>query len=131
MKTKKHFIAFCQKFFHARVIIFVFIGTGIIFLTFLTNNNAAEISISAVASIFIGIGANNFSSLETNENNRRKQHLKKLCVIQTIELLQSRINKLNNNANSKPVEELRQDLFELEKLITITLTLISEHDSSN
>ena len=49
---------------HSRVFIFIIIGTAIIFLTFVTNDNALEIAISGMASMFIGIGVNNFSSIE-------------------------------------------------------------------
>lgn len=72
MYSKKHFQQLCQSFRHPRVYFFIIAGTCIIFLTFFTNNNAFEIAISAIASVFIGIGINNFTSLETYLKNSEK-----------------------------------------------------------
>jgi len=127
MTMKKNFIAFWKKFLQPRVIIFVFVGTSIIFLTFLTNNNALEISISAVASIFIGIGANNFSMPETSTNTNRK-NAKMLYLIKTFEFIQSRLNRLDVEAGGESAKKIKQELSELEQLIGIAIHLMNEDD---
>jgi ABC-type uncharacterized transport system permease subunit len=131
MKIRKHFINFWQTFFHTRVVVFIFIGAGIIFLTFLTRNNALEISISGVASVFIGIGVNNFSMLETREKDQQKLKAKMLHYINTLEFIRSRISSLEDEAGVKPTEKQKQELTELEQLINTTIHLMNGDDLLN
>jgi ABC-type uncharacterized transport system permease subunit len=131
MKIRKHFIYFWRTFFQARVVIFIFIGAGIIFLTFLTRNNALEIAISGVASVFIGIGVNNFSMLDTHERDERKLKAKMLHFIKTLEFIQARINTLNVEASAMATEKLNQELAELEQLIAFTIHLMDKDDLLN
>lgn len=55
MKLRKSIQHFQKIFFHPRVIVFILAGSLIIFLTFFTHNNALEIAISGIASVFIGM----------------------------------------------------------------------------
>jgi hypothetical protein len=128
MKIQKHFIHFWQTFLHARVVIFIFIGADIIFLTFLTRNNALEIAISAVASVFIGIGVNNFSMLETHEKDEQKLKAKTLHFIKALEFIQSRINTLHAEANALPIDKLKHELANLEQLIAFAIQLMDKED---
>src|SRR4026208_957568 len=123
MKIKKHLISFWRTLLHARVAIFIFIGAGIIFLTFFTSNNALEIAISGVASVFIGIGVNNFSMLEAHGKDRRKLKAKMFHFIKTLEFIQARISKLEPEAGTKPTEKLKQELSALQQLIALTIHL--------
>ena len=129
MNIKNHLSKFWQAFIHTRVIIFILTGTAVIFLTFLTNNNALEIAISGIASVFIGIGVNNFSSFETHFKDEQKikskmDHTKKLMCI-----IQSRINQLNNDVNDGTCAKTKKELTELEQLINISIQLINESSS--
>ncbi|WP_199119376.1 hypothetical protein [Pedobacter sp. ASV28] len=62
MRKKEKYKEFWVTFKKPGVLLFILGGIAIIFMTFLTENNALEIVISGLASIFIGIGVNNFSS---------------------------------------------------------------------
>ena len=79
MTIKKDFSRFWRAFSHPRVFVFMLAGIVIIFLTFFTSSNALEIAISSIASVFIGIGVNNFSSFETHlkddQKLKQKNHL--------------------------------------------------------
>lgn len=131
MKIKKHFISFWQRLFHIRVAIFIFIGAGIIFLTFFTSNNAVEIAISGVASVFIGIAVNNFSMLETHEKDAREFKAKMLHFFNALRLIEARISKLEAEAGGMPVEKLKQELSVLAQLVSFTILLMSDDDPVN
>jgi hypothetical protein len=72
MNPRKYFRQLWKALSHPNVFIFIVIGTGVIFLTFLTDNNAVEIAISGFASVFVGIGVNNLSSFETSAKDAKK-----------------------------------------------------------
>ena len=131
MKIRKHFFNFWQTFFHVRVVIFIFIGAGIIFMTFLTRNNALEITISGVASVFIGIGVNNFSMLETRAKDHQKLKAKMLHYIKTLQFIYSRISSLEAEAGAKPSEKQKQELAELKQLVNSTIHLMNGDDLLN
>lgn len=67
---------FLRYFFHPGVFIFILINTAVIFLTFLAANNALEIALSSIASVFIGIGVNNLSFLDTHMKDEQKMKYK-------------------------------------------------------
>lgn len=48
---------------------FIALGVTTIFLTFFTEDNALELVISGIASVFIGIGVNNYTVIEDRERN--------------------------------------------------------------
>ena len=128
MKIKKHFITFWRTFFHVRVLVFIILGASIILLTFFTNSNALEIAISGVASVFIGIGVNNFSMLETHEKDRRKLKTKMLYFVRSLEFIQARISRLEAEAATSPIDKLQRDLSALQQLIAFTNHLMNEDD---
>jgi hypothetical protein len=131
MKIKKTFVSFWKTFFHVQVIGFMLIGAGVIFLTFFTNNNALEIAISAVASVFIGIGVNNFSTFETKEQDKRKLEARRLHANQTLEFVRSRISKLHRINGERLTEELKRSLEELEEFLDFAAHLKDEDDFIN
>ena len=65
--------------------IYILLGVGIMFFTFFTTDNAMEIAISGVASIFIGIGVNNFTQAETHEKDKAHQQQAALLAIKILE----------------------------------------------
>jgi len=131
MKIRKTFRSFWKTFFHVQVTGFILVGGGIIFLTFLTSNNALEIAISAVASVFIGIGVNNFSTLETHERDRRKMNAGMLHTLHTLEFVKNRVGKLQLYANERTMTELKNDLEELQEFLTFAIHLMNEDDFMN
>ena len=129
MKLKNHFYYFRKSFFHPRVFIFIIIGKGVIFLTFLTNDNALEIAISGIASVFIGIGVNNLSSLETHSKDEQKIKSKIGYSLKVMEITKSRINRLYTEANKESCCKMKDELSELEQFINPSIQLIKEDSS--
>ena len=129
MKLSNSIRHFEKAFFHPRVFIFILTGTLIIFMTFFTSNNALEIAISGIASVFIGIGVNNFSSFETHLKDEQKIKSKMGHGIKLLSVIQSRIKQINRDITHHPGEETKKDLAELEQLINISIQLINESSS--
>ena len=131
MKLKIYIQHFRQSFFHPRVFIFILAGTLIIFLTFLTNNNALEIAISGIASVFIGIGVNNLSSLETHLKDEQKLKSKIGHLLKVMEITKSQITRLYNEAGNESCSNMKGELAELEHLVNLSIQLIKEDSSLN
>jgi hypothetical protein len=129
MKVNKHLRIFLQNFFHPQVYIFIFIGAAVIFLTFLTNNNALEIAISGIASVFIGIGVNNLSSLETRIKDEQKLKRKIRHTVKIMELLESRVNQNIIHARNGQYEIVKTEPEELQKFIQVSIELVKDDDS--
>lgn len=85
---------FKRLFFKPRVFVFIFTGVSFMFLTFLTHDNALELSISGIASIFIGIGVNNFTAIETEQKDTQKLHRKTQQAIKTLLHIQGKTRKI-------------------------------------
>jgi hypothetical protein len=83
------------------------------FLTFLTKDNPLELAIAGIASIFIGIGVNNFTSMETEQKDERKLTRKKQHAIETLHHIQMKIKKIktlptaDQNLINTELEEMR------------------------
>ncbi|MEP7374271.1 MAG: hypothetical protein ABI675_12825 [Chitinophagaceae bacterium] len=120
---------FRKVFFHPRVFIFILAGTLIIFMTFFTSNNALEIAISGVASVFIGIGVNNFSSFETHLKDEQKIKSKMGHSIKLLGVIHSRIKQLNTDIAELACNKTKKELVELEQLISISIQLLNESRS--
>lgn len=131
MNIKNHLSKFWQAFIHTRVIIFILTGTAVIFLTFLTNNNALEIAISGIASVFIGIGVNNLSSLETHLKDEQKLKSKIGHLLKVMEITKSQITRLYNEAGNESCSNMKGELAELEHLVNLSIQLIKEESSLN
>lgn len=113
-----------HTFRRPKVFIFIMIGVGVIFLTFLTDNNALEIAIAGIASVFIGIGVNNYTSQEMHHGSlviarKQQQH-----IVQVILLLQSKINAASLEPDTR-ISLSRRDIDEVNKLLTLLEQMLS------
>src|ERR1700733_2585875 len=82
---------FITGLMHPKTGAYILLGVIIMFLTFFTDDNALEIAISGIASIFIGIGVNNFTQIESHE---KELGLKEITI--AIKTLQHAKEKLHN-----------------------------------
>jgi len=126
MKFSTFITHFRKVFLHPRVFIFILTGTLIILLTFVTSNNALEIAISGVASVFIGIGVNNYSSFETHLKDEEKIKSRMSYGLKLMAVIQSRITQLNLDVTDQVCDKTKKDLIELEQLINISNQLMNE-----
>jgi hypothetical protein len=126
MHLKKNIQKFTRSFLHPRVFIFVIMGTAIIFLTFLTENNALEIAISGIASVFIGIGVNNYSLVESRDKEEQKLKGKINNAIKLLELLHNRVCQNMVHLHNGDHHLAGSELKELEKLIKVSIELLQE-----
>ncbi|MBC7937459.1 MAG: hypothetical protein H7Y86_19100 [Rhizobacter sp.] len=131
MKLKNHFLYFKKAFFHPRVIIFMLIGTAVMFLTFLTDDNALELAISGMATVFIGIGVNNLTSLETHAKDEQKLKSKMGHTLKVMEIVQSRIKIIHQELNKENCFKMKTELGELEQILSLSIGLIKDEDSLN
>lgn len=129
MKSKVNFHLVWEAFRHPRVFIFILAGALIIFLTFFTQNNALEIAISGIASVFIGIGVNNYTSHETHLLDEGKLKSKTDELLRVMEITKSKISRLANEMESNNSINTRQELDELDLLINHSIQLIKEAGS--
>ena len=124
MSPKKHFHQFWMAFSHPKVFVFILLGAGVIFLTFLTENNALEIAISGFASVFIGIGVNNFSSFETSLKDRERlksyvDHSKQL-----LQITKPKIAKLQSEVSAR--DNVKEGLIEIENLVSLHISFVDQ-----
>jgi hypothetical protein len=114
---------------HPRVFIFMLSGIVIIFLTFLTTSNAVEIAISGIASVFIGIGVNNYSMIE---NHRKEDRQVKMKICQSVHILQvvnSMIADLKTEAEPPNAENIQSEMVKIDRFIRLGIQLIEERAS--
>ncbi|MBP7554900.1 MAG: hypothetical protein KA821_01450 [Chitinophagaceae bacterium] len=126
MHIHKPFHHFWHSLRKPGVFIFIVIGVLIIFLTFLTTNNALEIAISGLASVFIGIGVNNFTTQQTHyadELQLQKNHARSLKLL---ELLQLRMNAAHRHLYFNHTEYLGDDLDELDRIVDMLKQLLDQ-----
>lgn len=113
-----------------RVFVYLLIGIAVIFLTFFTDNNAAEIAISAIGSIFIGIAVNNFTAVETSQNDIKKFASKAEYSKEMKGIINDKIGKLYNNVGKINNYQLKEELEELHKLINFSSNVFAEHSDN-
>ncbi|MEO9004955.1 MAG: hypothetical protein ABI288_09470 [Ginsengibacter sp.] len=124
MTNNKSFKNFLQIVRHPKVVIFMLVGIGIIFLTFLTDNNALEIAISGIASVFIGIAVNNFSIIDTHQTEENKLKPK---IAHSLEMMYITINKIKRiQAEINGNDYIKNELTELEQYMRLAVELIKE-----
>jgi hypothetical protein len=126
MSINKHFSKFWQAFIHPRVIIFILIGTGIIFLTFFTDSNGLEIAISGIASVFIGIGVNNLSAIETHWKDEQKLKEKVGLSLKVMNMVKSKIDRLHFEIKTGNCRGIQTEFEELNQFIDLGIQLIKE-----
>ncbi len=113
-------------FFKPGVIGFILLGVSFMLFTFFTQNNAMEIAISGIASIFIGIGVNNFTSFETRIKDEKKIHDKIRNSLLILELASSKVTKLHNMIAGENFDYLNTDVNEIQKFVDLSARLIKE-----
>jgi hypothetical protein len=113
-----------------RVIIYLLIGIAIIFLTFFTSNNAAEIAISAIGSIFIGIAVNNFTAVETTQNDIKEFASKIEFSKEMKNLINDKLGKIYNNIGSVSNYQLKEELEELHRLINLSSNVLTAQNDN-
>lgn len=108
------------------------IGIGIIFLTFLTDNNALEIAISGMASVFIGIAVNNYSTFDARETDGKRHKLKIQRSLKMMEITINKVRRINVDAETDAGGYLtiKNELVELEQCINLSIELIKEAELS-
>jgi hypothetical protein len=131
MELKKGLKKFSAVFMHPRVIIYVLLGTAIIFLTFLTDNNALEIAISGVASVFIGIGVNNYTSVETHIKDEQKLKKKIDNAVKILRLIDSRIHQNIIHMSNGYDGLVKKEMEELQKFLKVSIELVEEDTDLN
>lgn len=129
MTFKNSFRHLWRTFLHPRVFIFITIGTAIIFLTFLTTDNALEIAISGFASVFIGIGVNNFSSLGTHQKDEQKLKSAIGHSLKIMEMANAKIEKIQNEINSGDYKKVMEEFTELKQITILTMQFLKEEVS--
>jgi hypothetical protein len=129
MKLNKENRFLLHNFFHPQVFFFIVTGICVIFMTFLTNDNAMEIAISGFASVFIGIGVNNFSSVETRKNDIQKFKNKIGHSLEMLQIVKSQIAMVNQDVRKAAYEHIGSELDELEKFMDLSIKVVGEEAS--
>ena len=125
-KTRLHIIYALSNILHPRVLIYMLSGITIIFLTFLTSNNAIEIAISGIASVFIGIGVNNYSMIENHLKEERMVKKKTGQSAHILRVTQAMIRELNAEAESHEIENLKSEIEKIDRFIRLGIQLVEE-----
>ena len=125
-KTRLHISYALSNILHPRVLVFMLSGITIIFLTFLTSNNAIEIAISGIASVFIGIGVNNYSMIENHLKEERLVKKKTGQSAHILRITQAMIRDLNAEATSHETENLKSEIDKIDQFIRLGIQLIEE-----
>ncbi|HTB26886.1 MAG TPA: hypothetical protein VK711_16050 [Puia sp.] len=115
--------------FHPRVFIFMVSGIVIIFLTFLSSNNAVEIAISGIASVFIGIGVNNYSTIEGHLKEERRIKMKTFQSVHILRVTNSMIADLNTDVSSLQKEAIKNEFEKIDRFIRLGIQLLEEDKS--
>jgi len=108
-----------------KVIVLILIGTAVMFLTFLTQDNALELGISGIASVFIGIGVNNFTAIETEKKEELRLKLKLQNTINTLIQLQKKVIKIESIAHERP-ENIMIELQETKDYVALCIHYLDE-----
>ena len=131
MNNKQSSRIFWKTFNHPSVIIFISIGTVVIFFTFLTHNNALEIAISALASVFIGIAVNNFTVLQTKLQEEKKLDIKISQAIEVLGFTKSKIVRIVKDLTADNWLIAKSELDELQQLLDLTTGLIKDQKEND
>ncbi|PZR27763.1 MAG: hypothetical protein DI535_09260 [Citrobacter freundii] len=126
---KEHFDKFWRSFSRPHVYLFILMGTAIIFLTFLTNDNAMEIAISGFASVFIGIGVNNFSSYETHHKDDLVIRRKIKHALSVLNMAEDKIIHIRQTSLQENTKETEQKFRELTEYIRLLKQLLTDEET--
>jgi hypothetical protein len=125
-KARLYIIHTLSNILHPRVLIFMLSGVAIIFLTFLTSNNALEIAISGIASVFIGIGVNNYSMIESHLKEERLIKKKIGQSAHILRITHSMVTDLHAETDSFETENLKSEIEKIDRFIRLGIQLIEE-----
>ena len=116
---------FRETFLNPRVVTFILTGVGIMFLTFFTNDNPLELGIAGIASIFIGIGVNNFTAIETEQKGERRLNRKTQQTIEALHNTQVKIKKIKGMSATSP-QLINAEMEELHDYIALCIQFLGE-----
>jgi hypothetical protein len=125
-KTRRYIIYALSNILHPRVLIFMLSGIAIIFLTFLTTNSALEIAIAGIASVFIGIGVNNYSMVENHLKEERIIKKKTGQAAHILRVTYTMIKDLNIDTDSPETENLKSEMEKIDRFVRLGIQLIEE-----
>jgi hypothetical protein len=131
MDRNNSILPFIKDFVKPNVYIFILGGAGIILLTFFTENNALEIVISGVASIFIGIGVNNLTMMETHRADEVKLKMKIGYAVKVLEIFKAMTIKISAGCKPDSGAEIQNELEGLVQFLELSITLIRETGDQN
>ena len=80
------------------------------FTDFFTTNNAFEIAISGIASVFIGIEANNISAIETNLTDGRRIKSKMGHALSAVPRANTASDKIQTDVNTGNHPQIMKDI---------------------
>lgn len=104
----------------------ILFGMGVMTLTFFTDNNALEIAISGIASIFIGIGVNNFSIYQTHAADEKTVYEKIDRSLIIMEIIKTKIKNLNSIPQIENNTKLQNEVTEINQLIILGIKLMKD-----
>jgi hypothetical protein len=84
-----------------------------------------EIAISGIASVFIGIGVNNFSAQENHDKELQKRQSLSRHAISLLELSVNKAKQLRELQEKNGSGDLPPELQELEQLLALVRQLLS------
>jgi hypothetical protein len=128
MNSKSNFSNLRKGFLHSRAYILIFIGIGIIFLTFLTADNALEIVISGIASVFIGSGVNNLSVLETHQQDKQKIKSRVGHSLKVLEMAAIKIENMQTDLSAGNYQHVENACTELKQFTNLMKELLIEDE---
>ena len=114
-----------RGFFKPHVVVYILTGVSIMFLTFLTSDNSLELGISGIASIFIGIGVNNLTAMETEQKDKKRLNHKTHQAIRTLQHIQVKIKMIKELAPTHP-QLINAELAEMDDYIDLSTQYLKE-----
>jgi vacuolar-type H+-ATPase subunit F/Vma7 len=130
-KTRLHILYALSNILHPRVLTFMLSGIAIIFLTLLSSNNAIEIAISGIASVFIGIGVNNYSIIKNHLKEERLVKKNKGQSVHILRVTQAMIKDLNTELEKHETENLKSEIEKIDRFIRLGIQLVEEDGHKN
>ena len=114
-----------------KVYIYILMGVAIIFLTFFTSNNALEIAISGVASVFIGIGVNNFTAVETHQQDYQKLNYSLAQLIKIASISKLKMANALLELNEGNCDNAKNEVLAIEGLLELAIQILQQETLSN
>jgi len=123
------FWQFSKVFFQPNVSVFIAIGAGVMFLTFFTHDNALEIAISGIASVFIGIAVNNFTIVDIHKKDEQIIRAKVTNSMKVLEMTEEKIERAQMDLASGNHQQLIHHFAELRQFMILMKELLKEEES--